>query len=124
MSVEASTQGASPRTLRPGIQKSSGTVTKKGDRAAKEKPATVLLPVGEEEPKNPGRLAAGLGDRASRPGGCVLPTSLLRLRVARPDGALWCQALTWSAGRGRQVTREIIMELLVPRSAVGKGLSV
>ncbi|XP_045439218.1 leucine-rich repeat-containing protein 71 isoform X1 [Pipistrellus kuhlii] len=54
MSVESGTQGASPRPTRSGIQKSSGTVTKKGDRAAKEKPTTtVLLPVGEEEPKNP-----------------------------------------------------------------------
>lgn len=52
---------ASPRTPRPGIQKSSGSVAKKGDRGAKEKPATVLPPVGEEEPKNPGTVVAGLG---------------------------------------------------------------
>uniref|UniRef100_A0A8C3WMD6 Leucine rich repeat containing 71 n=1 Tax=Catagonus wagneri TaxID=51154 RepID=A0A8C3WMD6_9CETA len=54
MSGEASEPPvASPRTPRPGIQKSSGSVAKKGDRGAKEKPATVLPPVGEEEPKNP-----------------------------------------------------------------------
>ncbi|XP_045839077.1 leucine-rich repeat-containing protein 71 isoform X2 [Meles meles] len=53
MSGEASAPGVSPRAPRPGTQKSSGAVTKKGDRAAKEKPVTVLQPVGEEEPKNP-----------------------------------------------------------------------
>ncbi|XP_073744726.1 leucine-rich repeat-containing protein 71 isoform X8 [Callorhinus ursinus] len=53
MSGEASAPGASPRAPRPGTQKSSSSVTKKGDRGAKEKPATVLQPVGEEEPKNP-----------------------------------------------------------------------
>ncbi|XP_035974205.1 leucine-rich repeat-containing protein 71 [Halichoerus grypus] len=53
MSGEASAPGASPRAPRPGTQKSSGAVTKKGDRGAKERPATVLQPVGEEEPKNP-----------------------------------------------------------------------
>ena len=62
MSGEASAPPpASPRALRPGIQKSSGAVTKKGDPGAKEKPATVLPPVGEEEPKNPGRLVTGSG---------------------------------------------------------------
>ncbi|XP_072686151.1 leucine-rich repeat-containing protein 71 isoform X4 [Canis lupus baileyi] len=53
MSGEASAPGTSPRAPRPGTQKASGAVTKKGDRGAKEKPATVLPPVGEEEPKNP-----------------------------------------------------------------------
>ncbi|XP_017365543.1 leucine-rich repeat-containing protein 71 isoform X3 [Cebus imitator] len=53
MSSEQGAPGASPRAPRPGTQKSSGVVTKKGDRAAKEKPGTVLPPVGEEEPKNP-----------------------------------------------------------------------
>ncbi|XP_070124118.1 leucine-rich repeat-containing protein 71 isoform X8 [Equus przewalskii] len=53
MSGETSAPGASPRAPRPATQKSSGTVTKKGDRGAKEKPAAVLPPVGEEEPKNP-----------------------------------------------------------------------
>ncbi|XP_036046045.1 leucine-rich repeat-containing protein 71 isoform X4 [Onychomys torridus] len=53
MSAEPSAPGTSPRTPRPGAQKSSGVITKKGDRAAKEKPATALPPLGEEEPKNP-----------------------------------------------------------------------
>ncbi|XP_022415285.1 leucine-rich repeat-containing protein 71 isoform X3 [Delphinapterus leucas] len=54
MSGEASAPPVvSPRVPRPGIQKSSGAVTRKGDRGAKEKPTTVLPPVGEEEPKNP-----------------------------------------------------------------------
>ncbi|XP_050635439.1 leucine-rich repeat-containing protein 71 isoform X5 [Macaca thibetana thibetana] len=53
MSSEQSAPGPSPRAPRPGTQKSSGAVTKKGERAAKEKPATVLPPVGEEEPKSP-----------------------------------------------------------------------
>ncbi|XP_033055826.1 leucine-rich repeat-containing protein 71 isoform X8 [Trachypithecus francoisi] len=53
MSSEQSAPGASPRAPRPGTQKSSGAVTKKGERAAKEKPATVLPPLGEEEPKSP-----------------------------------------------------------------------
>lgn len=57
MSSEPSATGASPRTPRPGTQKSSGAVTKKGDRAAKDKAASVLPPVGEEESKNPGMLA-------------------------------------------------------------------
>lgn len=121
MSVEGGAQGASPRAPRPGVQKSSGTVTKKGDRAAKEKPPIVLLPVGEEEPKNPGRLAAALGGRASRPRGSVCHHRPLRLPLARLDGALLCHALTWSAGRVRQVIQEIIIECLVPRGAVGKA---
>ncbi|XP_055978788.1 leucine-rich repeat-containing protein 71 [Sorex fumeus] len=45
--------GSSPRSARPLTLKSSGSMTKKGDRGAKEKPATVLPPVGEEESKNP-----------------------------------------------------------------------
>lgn len=68
MSGEASAPGVSPRAPRPGTQKSSGAVTKKGDRATKEKPVTVLQPVGEEEPKNPGRRAAGLLARSALPG--------------------------------------------------------
>ncbi|XP_035306246.1 leucine-rich repeat-containing protein 71 isoform X10 [Cricetulus griseus] len=52
MSSEPSSTGTSPRTPRPGTQKSSGAVTKKGERT-KEKPAAPLPPVGEEEPKNP-----------------------------------------------------------------------
>ncbi|XP_047384476.1 leucine-rich repeat-containing protein 71 isoform X3 [Sciurus carolinensis] len=53
MSGESSAPGGSPRTPRPGTQKTSGSVTKKGERSVKEKPPTVLPPVGEEEPKNP-----------------------------------------------------------------------
>ncbi|XP_007946792.1 leucine-rich repeat-containing protein 71 [Orycteropus afer afer] len=53
MSGETSAPGASPRAPRPGAQKASGAVTKKGERGAKEKPVTILQPVGEEEPKNP-----------------------------------------------------------------------
>ncbi|VTJ69244.1 Hypothetical predicted protein [Marmota monax] len=60
MSSEPSAPGGSPRTPRPGTQKSSGSATKKGERSVKEKPPAVLPPVGEEEPKNPGTLAAGL----------------------------------------------------------------
>ncbi|XP_008153847.2 leucine-rich repeat-containing protein 71 [Eptesicus fuscus] len=86
MSVESSTQGASPRTLRPGIQKSSGTVTKKGDRAAKEKPAAVLLPVGEEEPKNPeeyqctGSLETDFAELCTRLGYSDFPKVVARPR--------------------------------------------
>lgn len=102
MSMEGGAQGASPRAPRPGVQKSSGTVTKKGDRAAKEKPPIVLLPVGEEEPKNPGRLAAALGERASRL--CVPP----------PASAAPLSQAGWSAGRVRQVViTELITELLL-----------
>ncbi|XP_077883471.1 leucine-rich repeat-containing protein 71 isoform X2 [Ictidomys tridecemlineatus] len=53
MSSEPSAPGSSPRTPRPGTQKSSGSATKKGERSVKEKPPAVLPPVGEEEPKNP-----------------------------------------------------------------------
>ncbi|XP_046277763.1 leucine-rich repeat-containing protein 71 isoform X3 [Marmota monax] len=53
MSSEPSAPGGSPRTPRPGTQKSSGSATKKGERSVKEKPPAVLPPVGEEEPKNP-----------------------------------------------------------------------
>ncbi|KAM4806345.1 leucine-rich repeat-containing protein 71 isoform 1-T1 [Urocitellus parryii] len=53
MSSEPSAPGGSPRTPRPGTQKSSGSATKKGERSVKEKPPAVLPPVCEEEPKNP-----------------------------------------------------------------------
>lgn len=81
MSGETSAPGASPRAPRPGTQKSSSTVAKKGDRGAKEKPATVLPPVGEEEPKNPGRPAAGPEAAAAR-----AATSRSRGEGAGPDG--------------------------------------
>lgn len=88
MSSEPSAQGVSPRAQRPGTQKSSGTVAKKGDRAAKEKPAIVLPPVGEEEPKNPGMLAAGLGDQDSRPRGSVCCHQPLVAGVSQ--AGWWC----------------------------------
>ncbi|XP_012414562.1 leucine-rich repeat-containing protein 71 [Trichechus manatus latirostris] len=53
MSGETSAPGTSPRAPRPGTQKTSGTVTKKGERGTKEKQTINLQPVGEEEPKNP-----------------------------------------------------------------------
>ncbi|XP_070252490.1 leucine-rich repeat-containing protein 71 isoform X3 [Myotis yumanensis] len=86
MSGEASAQGASPRAPRPGIQKSSGTVTKKGDRAAKEKPPIVLLPVGEEEPKNPeeyqctGSLETDFAELCTRLGYSDFPKVVTRPR--------------------------------------------
>ncbi|EPQ08629.1 Leucine-rich repeat-containing protein 71 [Myotis brandtii] len=86
MSVEATAQGASPRAPRPGIQKSSGTVTKKGDRAAKEKPPIVLLPVGEEEPKNPeeyqctGSLETDFAELCTRLGYSDFPKVVTRPR--------------------------------------------
>lgn len=126
MSSEPSAQGVSPRAQRPGTQKSSGTVAKKGDRAAKEKPAIVLPPVGEEEPKNPGTLAAGLGDQDSRPRGSVCCHQPLVAGLARLDGALLCQALNWRCRKmlwwARQTSQEIIIEFLVQRSAVWKEL--
>lgn len=94
MSGEASTPGASPRAPRPGTQKSSGTVTKKGDRGAKEKQVLVLPPVGEEEPKNPGRRAGGHGrcagrsaglERAAGEPGAAVGAPVLRLAVFS-----WC----------------------------------
>jgi hypothetical protein len=66
MSNELSAPGTSPRVPRPGTQKSSGSATKKGERAAKEKPGAVLPPVGEEESKNPGTLEEGFGDPTPR----------------------------------------------------------
>lgn len=107
MSVEASAQGASPRAARPGIQKSSGTVTKKGDRAGKEKPAAVLLPVGEEEPKNPGRRAGG-GAGGSASCGSDEPGWMVR------------GALNGSAGRGDGRPGKQ-SEFLVQSRAVGEG---
>lgn len=101
MSGEASAPGTSPRAPRPGTQKTSGAVTKKGDRGAKEKPATVLPPVGEEEPKNPGRRAARLG---APPVGAVVVPGLPR-----------CRKTLWCAG---QPSRDTIEASLGLRSAV------
>ncbi|XP_072802440.1 leucine-rich repeat-containing protein 71 isoform X2 [Vicugna pacos] len=75
---------ASPRTPRPGIQKSSGAVTKKGDRGAKEKPATALPPVCEEEPKNPeeyqctGVLETDFTELCTRSGYTKFPKVVIR----------------------------------------------
>ncbi|XP_043425451.1 leucine-rich repeat-containing protein 71 isoform X20 [Prionailurus bengalensis] len=86
MSGEASTPGASPRAPRPGTQKSSGTVTKKGDRGAKEKPVLVLPPVGEEEPKNPeeyqctGVLETDFAELCTRSGYTDFPKVVTRPR--------------------------------------------
>ncbi|ELK02716.1 hypothetical protein PAL_GLEAN10005302 [Pteropus alecto] len=86
MSGETSAPGASPRAPRPGTQKSSSAVTKKGDRGAKEKPATVLPPVGEEEPKNPeeyqctGVLEADFAELCARSGYVDFPKVVNRPR--------------------------------------------
>lgn len=111
MSVEASAQGASPRAARPGIQKSSGTVTKKGDRAGKEKPAAVLLPVGEEEPKNPGRRAGG-GAGGSASCGSDEPGWMVR------GGAGGAEPECWAGGRE---TRETIRISGAEQSCPGRA---
>uniref|UniRef100_A0A8C8Z9G9 Leucine rich repeat containing 71 n=1 Tax=Prolemur simus TaxID=1328070 RepID=A0A8C8Z9G9_PROSS len=86
MSSESSAPGASPRAPRPGAQKSSGAVTKKGERAAKEKTATALPPVGEEEPKNPeeyqctGVLETDFAELCTRSGYTDFPKVVTRPR--------------------------------------------
>ncbi|XP_012623130.2 leucine-rich repeat-containing protein 71 isoform X2 [Microcebus murinus] len=86
MSSEPSTTGSSPRTSRPGTQKSSGQMTKKGERAAKEKPGAVLPPVGEEEPKNPeeyqcsGVLETDFAELCTRSGYTDFPKVVTRPR--------------------------------------------
>ncbi|ELW59876.1 Leucine-rich repeat-containing protein 71 [Tupaia chinensis] len=86
MASESSAQALSPRAPRPGAQKSSGVVTKKGDRAAKEKPATALPPVGEEEPKNPeeyqcsGVLETDFAELCTRSGYTDFPKVVTRPR--------------------------------------------
>ncbi|XP_063480971.1 leucine-rich repeat-containing protein 71 isoform X1 [Symphalangus syndactylus] len=90
MSSEQSAPGASPRAPRPGTQKSSGAVTKKGERAAKEKPATVLPPVGEEEPKSPeeyqclGVLETDFSELCTRWGYTDFPKVVNRPRPHQP----------------------------------------
>lgn len=87
MSSEPSTTGTSPRTPRPGAQKSSGAVTKKGDRAAKDKTASTLPPVGEDEPKNPeeyqctGVLETDFAELCTRSGYVDFPKVVTRPRV-------------------------------------------
>ncbi|XP_012588880.1 PREDICTED: leucine-rich repeat-containing protein 71 isoform X2 [Condylura cristata] len=86
MSGEASAPGASPRTQRLGTQKSSGTMSKKGDRGTKEKPVTTLPPVGEEEPKNPeeyqctGALETDFAELCARSGYADFPKVVPRPR--------------------------------------------
>ncbi|KAM4861229.1 leucine-rich repeat-containing protein 71 isoform 5-T5 [Thomomys bottae] len=86
MSNEPSTVGTSPRAPRPGTQKSSGSTTKKGERAAKEKPGTVLQPVGEEESKNPeeyqcsGVLETDFAELCTRSGYIEFPKVVIRPR--------------------------------------------
>ncbi|ERE87379.1 leucine-rich repeat-containing protein 71 isoform X6 [Cricetulus griseus] len=85
MSSEPSSTGTSPRTPRPGTQKSSGAVTKKGERT-KEKPAAPLPPVGEEEPKNPeeyqcsGVLETDFAELCTRSGYTDFPKVVTRPR--------------------------------------------
>ncbi|XP_037355741.1 leucine-rich repeat-containing protein 71 isoform X3 [Talpa occidentalis] len=86
MSGEASAPGPSLRVPRLGAQKSSGTMSKKGDRGAKEKPVTILPPVGEEEPKNPeeyqctGALEADFAELCARSGYTDFPRVVPRPR--------------------------------------------
>ncbi|XP_069846343.1 leucine-rich repeat-containing protein 71 isoform X2 [Dipodomys merriami] len=86
MSSEPSTLGTSPRAPRPGTQKSSGSATKKGERAAKEKPGPVLQPVGEEESKNPeeyqctGVLETDFAELCTRSGYTEFPKVVVRPR--------------------------------------------
>ncbi|XP_074174812.1 leucine-rich repeat-containing protein 71 isoform X4 [Rhinolophus sinicus] len=86
MSGEGSAPGTSPRAPRPATQKTSGTVSKKGDRGAKEKPATVPPQVGEEEPKNPeeyqctGSLETDFAELCKRSGYTDFPKVVTRPR--------------------------------------------
>ncbi|XP_073903909.1 leucine-rich repeat-containing protein 71 isoform X3 [Castor canadensis] len=86
MSNELSAPGTSPRVPRPGTQKSSGSATKKGERAAKEKPGAVLPPVGEEESKNPeeyqctGVLETDFAELCTRLGYTDFPKVVVRPR--------------------------------------------
>ncbi|XP_062961919.1 leucine-rich repeat-containing protein 71 [Cynocephalus volans] len=86
MSSEPSLPGSSPRAPRLGAQRSSGAVTKKGERAAKEKPATALPPVGEEESKNPeeyqcsGVLETDFAELCARSGYTDFPKVVTRPR--------------------------------------------
>ncbi|KAM5256921.1 leucine-rich repeat-containing protein 71 [Ctenodactylus gundi] len=81
-----SSEPTAPRTPRPGTQKSSGAVAKKGERGAKEKPATALLPAGEEEPKNPeeyqctGALEIDFAELCARSGYADFPRVVTRPR--------------------------------------------
>ncbi|XP_037587825.1 leucine-rich repeat-containing protein 71 isoform X12 [Cebus imitator] len=115
MSSEQGAPGASPRAPRPGTQKSSGVVTKKGDRAAKEKPGTVLPPVGEEEPKNPeeyqcsGVLEIDFTELCTRSGYTDFPKVVNRPRPHPPfvpSASLSEKVTPGGAGAGGQQVRE------------------
>nr|XP_010346799.1 leucine-rich repeat-containing protein 71 isoform X11 [Saimiri boliviensis boliviensis] len=115
MSSEQSAPGASPRAPRPGTQKSSGVVTKKGERAAKEKPATVLPPVGEEEPKNPeeyqcsGVLEIDFAELCTRSGYTDFPKVVNRPRPHPPfvpSASLSEKVTPGGAGAGGQQVGE------------------
>lgn len=115
MSSEQSAPGASPRAPRPGTQKSSGAVTKKGERAAKEKPATVLPPVGEEEPKSPeeyqctGVLEIDFAELCTRWGYTDFPKVVNRPRPHPPfvpSASLSEKATLGGAGAGGQQVGE------------------
>ncbi|XP_064138820.1 leucine-rich repeat-containing protein 71 [Loxodonta africana] len=86
MSSETSASGTSPRAPRPGTQKTSGTVAKKGERGAKEKPTINLQQVGEEEPKNPeeyqcsGVLETDFAELCTRSGYTDFPKVVIRPR--------------------------------------------
>ncbi|XP_045401406.1 leucine-rich repeat-containing protein 71 isoform X10 [Lemur catta] len=115
MSSESSAPGASPRAPRPGAQKSSGAVTKKGERAAKEKPATALPPVGEEEPKNPeeyqctGVLETDFAELCTRSGYTDFPKVVTRPRphpTFVPSASMSEKPALGGAGAGGQQVGE------------------
>ncbi|KAM6217193.1 leucine-rich repeat-containing protein 71 [Rhynchocyon petersi] len=87
MSGETSAPGTSPRAPRPGTQKSSGAMTKKGERGTKERQATNLQPAAEEEPKNPeeyqccGILETDFAELCARSGYMDFPKVVLRPRA-------------------------------------------
>ncbi|XP_073903912.1 leucine-rich repeat-containing protein 71 isoform X7 [Castor canadensis] len=113
MSNELSAPGTSPRVPRPGTQKSSGSATKKGERAAKEKPGAVLPPVGEEESKNPeeyqctGVLETDFAELCTRLGYTDFPKVVVRPRphpIFVPSASLSEKPTQGGAGaRGQQV---------------------
>ncbi|EPY88675.1 platelet endothelial aggregation receptor 1 precursor [Camelus ferus] len=83
--------------------KSSGAVTKKGDRGTKEKPATALPPVCEEEPKNPeeyqctGVLETDFTELCTRSGYTKFPKVVIRPYPHSPSDSssvLWKVGLT------------------------------
>nr|XP_036872598.1 leucine-rich repeat-containing protein 71 [Manis javanica] len=104
MSGEASAPGASPRAPRPGTQKWSGTVAKKGDRATKEKTAPILTPVGEAEPKNPeeyqctGLLDTDFAELCTRSGYKDFPKVVTRPRPHPTFSAELSHVISYTGG--------------------------